>query len=56
MAINLMAPKGNDQNVKLSTEIWKKLNEVKTAKVQEAAQQVSPADKASDAEVLKDSD
>ncbi|MBN3816056.1 hypothetical protein G3N57_05275 [Paraburkholderia sp. Se-20369] len=53
MAINLMAPKGNDQNVKLSTEIWKKLNEVKTAKLQEAAQQAH-ADKASDVEVRKD--
>jgi hypothetical protein len=29
MAINLMAPKGSDENVKLSSEIWKKLNEVK---------------------------
>ena len=44
MAINLMAPKGNDQNVKLSTEIWKKLNEVKTAKVQEAVK-LAPSDK-----------
>ena len=53
MAINLMAPKGNDQNVKLSTEIWKKLNEVKTAKVQEAAQQ-APADKPTEIEAGKD--
>lgn len=29
MAINLMAPKGNEENVKLSSEIWKKLNEAK---------------------------
>ena len=29
MAINLMAPKGSEENVKLSTEIWKRLNEVK---------------------------
>ena len=29
MAINLMAPKGSEENVKLSTEIWKKLNEAK---------------------------
>lgn len=29
MAINLMAPKGSDENVKLSGEIWKKLNEAK---------------------------
>ncbi len=32
MAINLMAPKGSEENVKLSTEIWKKLNEVKKQK------------------------
>lgn len=32
MAINLMAPKGSDENVKLSNDIWKKLNEMKKAK------------------------
>lgn|GEM_PF-2958912 len=53
MAINLMAPKGNDQNVRLSTEIWKKLNEVKTAKLQETAQHAQ-ADQAGDVEVRKD--
>ena len=53
MAINLMAPKGNDQNVKLSTEIWKKLNEVKTAKLQETAQHAQ-ADQGGDVEVRKD--
>jgi hypothetical protein len=35
MAINLMAPKGNEENVKLSNEIWKKLNEMKKAKEQQ---------------------
>ena len=44
MAINLMAPKGNDQNVKLSTEIWKKLNEVKTTKAQGAIQATGKQD------------
>lgn len=29
MAINLMAPKGNDKNAKLTMEIWKKINESK---------------------------
>jgi len=53
MAINLMAPKGNDQNVKLSTEIWKKLNEVKAAKVQEVAQQ-APVDKPAEVDTRKD--
>lgn len=38
MAINLMAPKGSDENVKLSSEIWQKLNEAK----KKAAQKVLP--------------
>jgi len=34
MAINLMAPKGSDENVKLSSDIWNKLNEVRAQKAQ----------------------
>ena len=49
MAINLMAPKGNDQNVKLSTEIWKKLNEAKSS----AKPRSVPTDKQEGAEATK---
>ncbi len=34
MAINLMAPKGSDETAKMSSEIWKKIDEVKKQKSQ----------------------
>jgi hypothetical protein len=33
MAINLMAPKGSNESIKLASKIYKKLNEVKAKKV-----------------------